>query len=213
MQALFVHSKKTDYSNLESKELTPYEIKKEKLKKFSGANLNQISLFEFQDDKIRKEIGDLEINQLTPIEALNKLSELKKKIKNLEQTVESFVSEKELINSLEQDLDRLNVEKNEIELENSELKKQIKANEDRISEIEARYRDLEAKILNIYDLDKYWSKISDDEKPKVNEIIKAIEILNFDRVVASEDFIVSPSEDYVHKVLRLIKMGRELNKD
>ena len=68
-------------ANLESKELTPYEIKKEKLKKFSGANLNQISLFEFQDDKIRKEIGDLEINQLTPIEALNKLSELKKKIK------------------------------------------------------------------------------------------------------------------------------------
>jgi len=139
--------------------------------------------------------------------------DLKKKIKNLEQTVQSFVSEKELINSLEQDLDRINVEKNEIELENSELKKEIKTKEDRISEIEARYRDLEAKILNIYDLDKYWSKISDDEKPKVNEIIKAIEILNFDRVVASEDFIVSPSEDYVHKVLRLIKMGRELNKD
>ena len=68
-------------ANLESKELTPYEIKKEKLKKFGGSDLNQISLFEFQDDNIRKEIGDLEINQLTPIEALNKLSELKKKIK------------------------------------------------------------------------------------------------------------------------------------
>ena len=68
-------------ANLESKELTPYEIKKEKLKKFAGAELNQISLFEFQDDKIRKEIGDLEINKLTPMEALNKLDELKKKIK------------------------------------------------------------------------------------------------------------------------------------
>ncbi|NWF88503.1 MAG: DNA mismatch repair protein MutS [Ignavibacteriaceae bacterium] len=68
-------------ANLESKELTPYEIKKEKLKKLSGLEMNQISLFEFQDDKIRKEIGDLEINQLTPIEALNKLHELKKKVK------------------------------------------------------------------------------------------------------------------------------------
>jgi hypothetical protein len=68
-------------ANLESKELTPYEIKKEKLKKFAGAELNQISLFEFQDDKIRKEIGDLEINKLTPMEALNKLDELKRKIK------------------------------------------------------------------------------------------------------------------------------------
>ena len=43
--------------------------------------MNQISLFEFQDDKLRKEIGDLEINKLTPMEALNKLDELKKKIK------------------------------------------------------------------------------------------------------------------------------------
>jgi DNA mismatch repair protein MutS len=68
-------------ANLESKELTPYEIKKEKLKKFAGAELNQISLFEFHDDKIRKEIGELEINKLTPMEALNKLDELKKKIK------------------------------------------------------------------------------------------------------------------------------------
>jgi len=68
-------------TNLESKELTPYEIKKEKLKKLAGVEMNQISLFEFQDDKIRQEIGDLEIDQLTPIEALNKLSELKKKVK------------------------------------------------------------------------------------------------------------------------------------
>lgn len=69
-------------ANLESKELTPYEIKKEKLRKLAGGDVNQISLFEFQDDKFRREIGDLEINQLTPIEALNKLNELKKKVKD-----------------------------------------------------------------------------------------------------------------------------------
>lgn len=137
----------------------------------------------------------------------------KKKNKSLEQSLESYVSEKELISSLEQDIDRINVEKNEIELENSELKKDIKSKEDRILELEARYRDLEAKILNIYDLKNYWSKISDDEIPKAKEIIKAIEILSLDRVVASEDFIVSPSEDMVYKVLKLLKMGRELNKN
>ncbi|MBZ0199683.1 MAG: DNA mismatch repair protein MutS [Ignavibacteriaceae bacterium] len=67
--------------NLEGKELTPYEIKKEKLKKIKSEENNQISLFEFQDDKIRKEIDNIEINNLTPLEALNKLSELKKRVK------------------------------------------------------------------------------------------------------------------------------------
>ena len=66
--------------NLESKELTPYEVKKEKLKKFKHEDENQISLFEVVDDKLRKEITDIEINNLTPIDALNKLSELKKKV-------------------------------------------------------------------------------------------------------------------------------------
>jgi DNA mismatch repair protein MutS len=68
--------------NLESKELTPYEVKKEKLKKLKNDLDNQISLFEIKDDKIRNEISEIEINNLTPIEALNKLSELKKKIKD-----------------------------------------------------------------------------------------------------------------------------------
>ena len=68
--------------NLESKELTPYEVKKEKLKKMKHYFDNQISLFEIKDDKIRNEINEIEINNLTPIEALNKLSELKKKIKD-----------------------------------------------------------------------------------------------------------------------------------
>jgi DNA mismatch repair protein MutS len=66
--------------NLESKELTPYELKKEKLRKLQIPE-NQMSIFEFQDDKIRGEIKDLEIEKLTPLEALNKLNELKKKVK------------------------------------------------------------------------------------------------------------------------------------
>lgn len=67
--------------NLESKELTPYEVKKERLKKMQQKDDLQISLFEMKDDKIRNEIEDIEINNLTPLEALNKLNELKKKVK------------------------------------------------------------------------------------------------------------------------------------
>jgi|WetSurMetagenome_2_1015567.scaffolds.fasta_scaffold08176_4 DNA mismatch repair protein MutS len=66
--------------NLESKELTPYELKKEKLRKLQIPE-NQMSIFEFQDDKLRGELNDLEIDKLTPIDALNKLNELKKKVK------------------------------------------------------------------------------------------------------------------------------------
>jgi DNA mismatch repair protein MutS len=65
--------------NLESKELTPYEIKKEKLNKLKNKDEFQYSLFEFKDDRLRKEINDLEINKMTPIEALTKLDELKRK--------------------------------------------------------------------------------------------------------------------------------------
>ncbi|MDY1591337.1 MAG: toprim domain-containing protein [Methanofastidiosum sp.] len=138
--------------------------------------------------------------------------DLKKKTKNFEQTLNGIENEKELINKLEEDIDRLNVEKNEIELESSEIKKELKSKEDRISELEIRYKDLEAKILNIFDLESYWSKVSNDESPTVAEIRKAIEIMDLDRVVASDDFIVSPSEENVYNVLKLIKMGRELNK-
>ncbi|MFO7526523.1 MAG: DNA mismatch repair protein MutS [Ignavibacteriaceae bacterium] len=79
---LFVTNRaKEVLDNLESKELTPYEIKKERLKKLKQENDNQIGLFEFRDDKLRSEIDDIEINSLTPIEALNKLSEIKRKMK------------------------------------------------------------------------------------------------------------------------------------
>lgn len=66
-------------SNLESKELTPLEIKKAKILK-NQQNEIQYNLFEFTDDKFRKEIRDIDIDSLTPIEALNKLNELKKKV-------------------------------------------------------------------------------------------------------------------------------------
>jgi DNA mismatch repair protein MutS len=67
--------------NLESKELTPYEIKKERLKKLKSESDNQISLFEFKDDSLRTEINKMELDNITPLEALNKLNELKKKMK------------------------------------------------------------------------------------------------------------------------------------
>ncbi len=78
---LFVTSRaKEILANLESKELTPYEVKKAKLAKFKGSDDLQISLFEMKDDELRRQISDIPINSLTPLEALNKLSELKKKV-------------------------------------------------------------------------------------------------------------------------------------
>lgn len=68
--------------NLEDKELTPYEIKKAKQAKFKNHDDMQISMFEVKDDELRKEISDMQINGLTPIDALNKLNELQKKIKD-----------------------------------------------------------------------------------------------------------------------------------
>ncbi|MCZ6703941.1 MAG: DNA mismatch repair protein MutS [Ignavibacteria bacterium] len=72
-------------TNLESKELTPYEVKKEKLKNLQKID-NQINMFEFKDDKLRDELRELEIDKITPVEALNKLNELKKKVKNEKQS-------------------------------------------------------------------------------------------------------------------------------
>ncbi|MBP9581346.1 MAG: DNA mismatch repair protein MutS [Ignavibacteriaceae bacterium] len=79
---LFVTNRaKEVLDNLESKELTPYEIKKERLKKLKSETDNQISLFEFKDDALRTEINKMELDNITPLEALNKLNELKKKMK------------------------------------------------------------------------------------------------------------------------------------
>ncbi len=79
---LFVTNRaKEVLDNLESKELTPYEIKKERLKKLKTESDNQISLFEFKDDSLRTEINKMELDNITPLEALNKLNELKKKMR------------------------------------------------------------------------------------------------------------------------------------
>ena len=65
--------------NLEDKELTPYEIKKRKLQKLQNDEY-QISLFEMKDDELRSEISDISVDDMTPIEALNRLNELKRKV-------------------------------------------------------------------------------------------------------------------------------------
>ena len=65
--------------NLEDKELTPYEKKIERMQRQKSEE-GQLSLFEFKDDELRKEISEIPINNLTPLEALNKLSDLKKKV-------------------------------------------------------------------------------------------------------------------------------------
>lgn len=65
--------------NLEEKEVTPLDERQKKAAKRQQVDDLQFSLFEFSDDRIRKEVSELEINNLTPIEALNKLHELKKK--------------------------------------------------------------------------------------------------------------------------------------
>lgn len=65
--------------NLESKELTPYEVKRAKIAKLKRDEM-QISMFEFKDDAIRKEISDISLNNITPLDALNKLNELKRKV-------------------------------------------------------------------------------------------------------------------------------------
>lgn len=66
--------------NLENKELTPVEVKKAKISKYQETDAAQISLFEIEDDRLRKEIKEIQIEKLTPIEALNRLNELKKKV-------------------------------------------------------------------------------------------------------------------------------------
>ncbi|MBU2508257.1 MAG: DNA mismatch repair protein MutS [Bacteroidetes bacterium] len=77
---LFVTNRaKEILQNLESKELTPYEMKKVKLAGMRNDS-TQINMFEITDDKLRKELSDIEINSLTPLEALNRLSQMKKKL-------------------------------------------------------------------------------------------------------------------------------------
>ncbi|MCH7827529.1 MAG: hypothetical protein IIC75_06110 [Bacteroidetes bacterium] len=52
------------------------------MSKLNREEQNQINMFEIKDDKLRNEIEDIQIDVLTPIEALNKLNELKRKVKD-----------------------------------------------------------------------------------------------------------------------------------
>lgn len=67
--------------NLEGKELTPHELKRQKLAKLQRVPFGtQLNLFEVKDDALREEISEIKIDELTPLQALNKLSDLKKKV-------------------------------------------------------------------------------------------------------------------------------------
>jgi DNA mismatch repair protein MutS len=67
--------------NLESKELTPMEARRIKPAEKSVEDETQFALFEVKDDELRKVIDEIDVEKLTPLEALNKLDELKKKVK------------------------------------------------------------------------------------------------------------------------------------
>ncbi len=72
---------KTILKNLEGSELTLHdEGKNERVKGRIGASEVQLTLFEMKDDKLRNEIKKIDIDKLTPLEALQILAELKKKI-------------------------------------------------------------------------------------------------------------------------------------
>lgn len=70
-------------SNLESKELTPHKLPYlAKRKSGRGVDENQLSIFKSKEEEtFRKKIKNIDINKMTPIEALNTLNELKKLIK------------------------------------------------------------------------------------------------------------------------------------
>ena len=69
-------------ANLEADELTP--TRQPRLARHShpgkGIRLQQLDLFRREDEALRKELEELDINNLTPLEALNKLNELKQKL-------------------------------------------------------------------------------------------------------------------------------------
>ncbi|MFN3133974.1 MAG: DNA mismatch repair protein MutS [Candidatus Kryptonium sp.] len=68
-------------ANLEQKELTPQGKVKKKISKEVLMQKFQISLFELNDDRLRQEILNLDIDNMTPLQALLKLQELKGKIR------------------------------------------------------------------------------------------------------------------------------------
>lgn len=65
--------------NLEGSDLSFGEGKKEKEKGRLGGEL-QMTLFEIKDDALREELKKIDVDKLTPLEALQRLAELKKKL-------------------------------------------------------------------------------------------------------------------------------------
>ncbi|MGE5497690.1 MAG: MutS-related protein, partial [Syntrophothermus sp.] len=82
LPAFVTNRAKEILENLEGKELTPHEMKKARQLKMKTKDEMQFSLFEVKDDSLRQEISGMQLDSITPIEALNKLNELKKKIEN-----------------------------------------------------------------------------------------------------------------------------------
>lgn len=68
--------------NLEGSELTVHgaESKEQRAKGRIAPTEIQMTLFEMKDEKLREEIKNLNIEKMTPLEALQKLAELKKKL-------------------------------------------------------------------------------------------------------------------------------------
>lgn len=65
--------------NLESSDLTVHEGEKKKKGRVDAGNI-QMKLFEIKDDELREELRKLELDKMTPLEAMQKLAELKKKV-------------------------------------------------------------------------------------------------------------------------------------
>jgi len=64
-------------------EVQGQESSKQKTKHFDEVDLAQMSLFDtVKDDDVIKEIKDLDLANLTPIDALNTLYQLQNKLKN-----------------------------------------------------------------------------------------------------------------------------------
>lgn len=72
---------KTILKNLEGSELTLHEEgKSERVKRRIAPAEVQLTLFEMKDDKLRDEIKKIDIDKMTPLDALKKLAQLKKKV-------------------------------------------------------------------------------------------------------------------------------------
>lgn len=65
------------------KDIAVLGVPKPKAKKYDDVDLAQMSLFDtVKDDDVLKELKELDLGNLTPIEALNTLYQLQNKLKN-----------------------------------------------------------------------------------------------------------------------------------